>query len=140
MIDICGKVHWGRDCSSFCRPSCLNGECDKDTGQCNETCSPLCLECESATVCARCSRGYYGVSCHGTCGPACLHNTCDSGGRCACVPGYNDEPYCDGSTAESTSSSSTPLIIVSVIALVLAVAALIAAVVFKYMKCRYALL
>ncbi|XP_021366288.1 uncharacterized protein LOC110458731 [Mizuhopecten yessoensis] len=76
----CPEPFYG-NCSTRC-PGCMNGFCDKGTGQCRAC---------SGTSCA-CSEGFYGDRCRNEC--ACFHGHCSSNGQCVCSPGWQGS-QCD---------------------------------------------
>ena len=102
---ICLNGFYGPNCKDKCPDNCLDGYCDKETGDCNcsyghwgvkceyncsncitNKCDKISGECENG-----CEAGFYGDNCKEICNENCLDKICNrKDGDCICKNGFYD--------------------------------------------------
>ncbi|XP_050403347.1 multiple epidermal growth factor-like domains protein 11 [Patella vulgata] len=131
----CKTGFYGTRCQQNCSDSCLNNQCSKSDGKCNDckpdtvgpycnlTCATECqpisdetsVTCDRNGICTNCITGRYGDRCGMNCSTECVDGCSRLAGRCTnCVVGiygfYCDENCntgCNGGCARSSGRCTT---------------------------------
>jgi len=92
------RYMYGDNCTLQCSSLCINGTCDRWTGECPLNCVSRCKTCDHSTrKCVKCMETMsYGDKCQYQCNAYCANQTCDfTSGECfACDDGYFG-PFCN---------------------------------------------